>query len=59
MYTGTYGILYLKKLAGGSTRFYLYTEADSKYISAPLYFWKVIYNPDTHEAMAFVGTEFI
>ena len=34
---------------------YLYLKDDKKYIPAPKYYWKVIQNEITGEAVAFIG----
>ena len=55
VYTGTYGILSLRDVNNSNKRIYLYNEDGNKFLSSPLYYWKVVHNPDTNQAMAFVG----
>eukprot|EP00095_Tigriopus_kingsejongensis_P006847 maker-scaffold176_size284796-snap-gene-0.14 protein:Tk06847 transcript:maker-scaffold176_size284796-snap-gene-0.14-mRNA-1 annotation:"duplex-specific nuclease" len=53
--TGTYGLLRFKNTIGKLRPFFLYTEDGNQWIPAPEYYWKVVHNEQTNEAIAFVG----
>ena len=55
VYTGTFGLLYLPGIDGNNHPIYLYTEDSKEYLPAPKYFWKVLYNPESHTAVGFLG----
>ncbi|KAJ1526129.1 hypothetical protein ONE63_009292 [Megalurothrips usitatus] len=51
--TGTWGTATLPDKDGKETELYL--QADKQYIRVPKYYWKVVYDPATKQAAAFVG----
>ncbi|XP_059098835.1 uncharacterized protein LOC131892971 [Tigriopus californicus] len=55
VFTGTFGILKYKGSTGKLKPLYLYPNDGNKWIPVPEYYWKVIHNPETNEAIAFVG----
>ena len=55
VWSGTYGILSYPDLNENNVDIYLYVEDNKKYIPVPKYYWKVIQNGATGEAIAFVG----
>lgn len=57
VYTGTHGVTTLPhEETGVATELYIYVdENNNKGLPVPQYYWKVVYNPDTQEGIAFVG----
>ena len=55
VYTGTFGLLYLPGTDNQNHPIYLYTQKGNQYLPAPLYFWKVLHNPVSSQAVAFMG----
>ena len=51
VYTGTYGRLYYTSESGSRA----YAELHGSQFPAPKYFWKVVHNKATNQAIAFVG----
>ena len=50
VYTGTYGTLQYF-----NHDMFLYGQDGHLWLQVPLYFWKVVHNPEENEAVAFVG----
>lgn len=55
IHTGTYGTLSYPDVNKNETQIYLYLAGETKYIPAPLYYWKVVEDPSTGTATAFIG----
>lgn len=56
VYTGTYGVLTLADVNGVQKPIYLAKDANSNnMIPAPKYYWKVVHDPVSNKATAFVG----
>ncbi len=55
VYTGTYGILEYANVDDKMKNIFLYTANSKTWIPAPHYYWKVVHNKDTNEAVAFIG----
>lgn len=55
VYSGTFGILQYNDTQGTPQDITLYNEGGENWLPVPAYFWKVVYNPLAHEAVAFVG----
>jgi hypothetical protein len=56
IYTGTYGISSLPDINNNETPLYLYTDNNNiGKIKVPELFWKVLYEPRSQKAIAFVG----
>ena len=55
VWSGTYGVLSYPDVNGNDVDIYVYVKGDKKYIPAPKYYWKVLQNDVTGEAIAFVG----
>ena len=56
IYTGTYGILTLADVKGVQKPIYLAQDANNNnVIPAPKYYWKVVHDPATNKATAFIG----
>ena len=55
VYTGTYEWLRYPDKDGVEQPIFLYIEDGKRWIPAPKYYWKVIHNKATNEAVAFVG----
>ena len=55
VWSGTYGLLSYPDVNGNDVDIYIYVKNGKKYIPAPKYYWKVIQNGVTGEAVAFVG----
>ena len=54
VFTGTLGQLALKSDEGRMTRIYL-SKGKKPYIPVPEFFWKVVYDPSSDDAVVFVG----
>ncbi|XP_050726227.1 uncharacterized protein LOC127003499 [Eriocheir sinensis] len=54
VYTGTHGILELPDYRNRLTKLYLGQSFGKKVVPVPALFWKVIYDPHVHNALAFV-----
>ena len=52
VYTGTSGLLQFPDVNNNDQDIYLY---NSQYVPAPLYYWKVLHDPTTNTAAAFIG----
>ncbi|XP_022903824.2 uncharacterized protein [Onthophagus taurus] len=56
VYTGTHGVATLPhEETGEEIELYLYVNGDVKQIPVPQLYWKVVYEPSTKSAIAFVG----
>merc|ERR1712168_1187029 len=54
-YTGTHGILQYTDKHGDLVDIYLYLNGETRYLPAPLYYWKVLYDAETDTGAAFIG----
>ncbi len=52
IYTGTFGQTVYPNVSGEQTPIYLYA---GELVPAPLYYWKVVHDPEAGRAAAFVG----
>ena len=55
VYSGTYGFLQYNSTSNTPQDIVLYNEDGNEWIPAPKYFWKVVHNKETNEAVAFIG----
>ncbi|XP_023326504.1 uncharacterized protein LOC111699940 isoform X2 [Eurytemora carolleeae] len=55
IHTGTFGVLSYTDVNNEDVPIYLYISGETRYIPAPLYYWKVIHDPSTGSAAAFIG----
>eukprot|EP00088_Acartia_fossae_P004726 TRINITY_DN12039_c0_g1_i1.p1 TRINITY_DN12039_c0_g1~~TRINITY_DN12039_c0_g1_i1.p1 ORF type:complete len:466 (+),score=83.33 TRINITY_DN12039_c0_g1_i1:41-1438(+) len=55
IWTGTHGVLSYADKYGEMTDIYLYLKDQTRYVPAPLYYWKVVYDPTTQTGAAFIG----
>lgn len=55
VYTGTHDILKYADKYGQLIDIYLYIDAETRYVPAPLYYWKVVYDAETDSGVAFIG----
>nr|XP_040570009.1 uncharacterized protein LOC121119415 [Lepeophtheirus salmonis] len=53
VYTGTASILKLPNKQSQPTEIKMFPSL--KYVPAPMYYWKVLYDPEANEAIAFIG----
>jgi len=54
-YTGTHGVLQYTDKYGDLVDIYLYLDGQTRYLPAPLYYWKVLYDAETDTGAAFIG----
>ena len=55
VFTGTYGILQYNDTSSTRQDIFLYIQDSNEWIPAPQYYWKVVHNKETNEAVAFIG----
>jgi len=56
VYTGTHGILEYPDKNNNLTQIFLYnSDNGEKYVPAPLYYWKVLYDQESDTSAAFIG----
>jgi hypothetical protein len=55
IFTGTLGQLRLKNLDSREVPIFLARKGDENFLPVPQYFWKLVHNAATNEAVAFVG----
>ena len=55
VYTGTFGTLKYPNKEGQLQAIYLMNKDNQNYIPAPKFYWKLLLNEVTKEAVAFVG----
>ncbi|XP_043289373.1 uncharacterized protein [Venturia canescens] len=55
VYTGTFGHMTLRDVNGNDAPIYLYVNGTRKEFPVPEFYWKVIHDPVSKEATAFVG----
>ena len=53
--TGTFQILQLSSVEDAEEKFSNVALGENSNIPVPLYFWKIVFNPDQNQAIAFVG----
>jgi len=53
--TGTHGVLQYADKHGVMTDIYLYLNEATRYVPAPKYYWKVLYDAETDSGVAFIG----